>query len=363
MPDNAGKAGRIELEEKAISLRKLTEINPHNEEYLRSYAEVLIQLQRDIRADHVLGQLHQILIKQDKAAEAEEVESLRQSIISASSSAQFGVFLKRAAEQASILSRPKRLQLAEGDYLFHEHDDGSDVFLLIDGELCAWQHYPDHDQPVLLCNLRPGSIAGDIAYFHDGKRCADLLASQPSTLLKFSSKQFSRLLLEQPDLQDAWQQYAEMRNRMFLLSMNGMLASTPENMRLYLAQHSEIKKLSTFSVLAKEGEPIESVDLVVSGLLRRIVEGHTGDSHIFTSINPGQLCGWEASMHGHTGFSSDTNLTSLIAMDPTTLISIPMAVFQEVLELHPPLRVTVSRNIHQYVSNTLSTLRNIDNIE
>ncbi len=350
------------LEQKAASLHKLTEINPHDESYLRAYAEVLIQLQREARADHILDRLHKLLLKQDKTAAAEEIQALRQTVMKASQSIQFSTFLRQAGKKTSLFRRPKRLHLDEGEYLFHQDDEDGDVFLLCEGELCVWKHFPNHDQPLLVDHLKDGAIAGDIAYFYDGKRCVDVMASQPSTLLKFSSKHISRLLLEEPDLQQAWQKDAEIRRRKFILSMNAMLAALPESMRLYLAQHVEIKNQETFSVVAREGSPIESVDLVVSGLLRRIVEAHTGDSHIFTSIKPGHIYGWEASLHGHTGFSSDTNLTSLIAMEPTTLISIPMPIFQEVLELHPPLRAAVSRNIHQYVSETLSTLRNIDTI-
>jgi len=352
-----------EIEVRAERLQKLTEIKPNNERYLRDYAEVLIQLGQHMRADHILDRLHKLLIKMDKNDEADEVLQLRHTALESSQALSISKFLQQAGDHASMFQKPKRIRLEEGEYLFKQGNNGCDIFLICDGEFSAWKHFDNSEKPVLVGNWKAGRVVGDIGYFYDGERSVDLLANQTSELLRFSQKNISRLLLAYPDLEEQWRQQAETRRRMLLLSMNSMLAGLPENMRSFLAEHSEITTYKMFSVVAKEGQTIESVELVISGVLRRIVEGHSGDSHIFTSITPGQLIGWEASMHGHTGFSSNINLTSLIAMEPTTLIRIPMPVFQEILEIHPPLRVAVSRNIHTYVSDTLSTLRNIDDIK
>ncbi len=352
-----------DLEARAASLRKLTELNPDNPDYLRSYAEVLMQLGHSVHADFILERLAGLLSRQGKEDQAREIQTLRETVRKDDRSRRLIHALEQAAETASFLQRPKTVMLREGEYLLRQGEPSSDVYLLQEGELCAWCSFPGQNKPVLVGHIRARSVVGDIAYFMDGKRSADLLASSDCRLLKFPVKTFSRLLLADAGLQESWQRHAEIRLRMLKLCMNPMLAAVPENLRFYLAEHAISQHFATFAIIASEGKPIEWVDMVVSGLVRRIVEGHTGDSHIFTAIRPGELAGWEASMHGHSGFSSDTHLTSLIAMEDTELIRIPMEIFREVLDLHPPLRTTVSRNIHSYVSETLSSLRRIGRIE
>lgn len=349
-----------ELERRAARYEQLCHIYPNEPKHLRRYAEVLLQLGREFQADHILDRLQKLLIQAGRQQEAEELKKLRQTAIRTPHlQEQPSPLLRFVDKKRGWFAAHKRTRISEGEYLLRQGEKNEDMYVLLEGGLSVWVQAERQPEPHLVCHLKQGATVGEMAFLHGESRCADVLANQDSELIRLPRKMVSRLFLEHPEVEQEIRREAELRRKMTIITTNAILAQAPANLRRYLAHDAQMRCYPAFGAIARESEPIEELGVVVSGLVRRIVEDYSGDSHIFESIKPGHMIGWEAAVKDHSGFSSDTHLTSLIATEDCHILFIPMARFHEVLDMHPPLKVALCEEVNAYLSGTLSAIRNI----
>jgi len=77
-------------------------------------------------------------------------------------------------------------------------EPGDAMYLIMDGELRA--RTMSGAKETILATFGPGEFFGDMSLFDHGPRSADVVANADSTLLKFSTAAFNRLMVEAPDL-------------------------------------------------------------------------------------------------------------------------------------------------------------------
>jgi hypothetical protein len=86
--------------------------------------------------------------------------------------------------------KPRRQSLSQGETLVRQGDEGSDVFLVLDGILSV---EIDGEQ---VAELGPGAIVGERAAFEGGRRTATLTATTPCRVAIFDLEQADRERLE-----------------------------------------------------------------------------------------------------------------------------------------------------------------------
>jgi CRP-like cAMP-binding protein len=72
------------------------------------------------------------------------------------------------------------------------------MYLILEGELRVRQM--SNGKETVLVTLHAGEFFGDISLFDHGPRSADVVANNPSVLLKVSTTNFQRLVQEAPEL-------------------------------------------------------------------------------------------------------------------------------------------------------------------
>ena len=77
-------------------------------------------------------------------------------------------------------------------------DHGDAMYLVLEGELRAFVVIDGKE--TTLSTLAVGDCFGEVSLLDQGPRSADVVANQPSTLLKLSAESFARLLREAPAL-------------------------------------------------------------------------------------------------------------------------------------------------------------------
>jgi CRP-like cAMP-binding protein len=77
-------------------------------------------------------------------------------------------------------------------------EPGEAMFLILEGELRA--RTMSGGKETILATFGPGDFFGEMSLFDHGPRSADVVANVDSTVLKFSSTAFNRLVQEAPDL-------------------------------------------------------------------------------------------------------------------------------------------------------------------
>lgn len=98
-----------------------------------------------------------------------------------------------AAEREHFIASARPLSFRAGEPIFFMGDAGTSMMLVQTGEVRI--SYPSPDgRAVLLSELKPGAVFGEIALLDGGERSADAIASTACTLLVFERHTFTDLL-------------------------------------------------------------------------------------------------------------------------------------------------------------------------
>lgn len=114
--------------------------------------------------------------------------------------------VRRFAERYFGMSLPETYldqfeicSVAGGEWLFHQGDDGSSLYLLVRGRLHVFRQDPG-EQDVLLGEVVPGESVGEVGLLSGEKRSAGVRAIRDSLLLKIDRKSFEQLSASHPAL-------------------------------------------------------------------------------------------------------------------------------------------------------------------
>jgi len=102
------------------------------------------------------------------------------------------------AQLERLLSFLETQRVQQWSVIVKQGEPGEAMYLILDGELRARTDVGGKE--TILATLGPGDFFGDMSLFDHGPRSADVVANVDSTVLKFSTASFNRLMLEAPDL-------------------------------------------------------------------------------------------------------------------------------------------------------------------
>jgi CRP-like cAMP-binding protein len=88
--------------------------------------------------------------------------------------------------------------LSQWSVVVKQGEPGDAMYLILDGELRA--RTMSGATETILATFGPGDFFGDMSLFDHGPRSADVVANVDSTVLKFSTAAFDRLVREAPEL-------------------------------------------------------------------------------------------------------------------------------------------------------------------
>jgi len=99
-----------------------------------------------------------------------------------------------------LVAALKTTAVAGGDWLFHEGDDGSTLYLLVHGRLQVWTETSDRQPLRLLGEVTAGESVGEIGLLTGEKRSAGVRAIRDSLLISIDREAFERLAVSHPSL-------------------------------------------------------------------------------------------------------------------------------------------------------------------
>ena len=91
-------------------------------------------------------------------------------------------------------------EVAGGDWLFRQGDDGSSLYLLLRGRLHVLSENADHEAPHLLGEVVPGESVGEVGLLSGERRSASIRAIRDSLLIRISRSSFEHLSVTHPML-------------------------------------------------------------------------------------------------------------------------------------------------------------------
>jgi diguanylate cyclase (GGDEF)-like protein len=114
--------------------------------------------------------------------------------------ARVGVFSLLTEEEIDLLSpHLSRVELGAGEVLFHEGDQGNDLYILAEGAAAASIRLPDGETREI-ARFAPGDFFGEMSIFDQAPRSATCAAVEASALLSLSRDAFTGVIGEHPGI-------------------------------------------------------------------------------------------------------------------------------------------------------------------
>ncbi len=99
---------------------------------------------------------------------------------------------------SAVLDGAARVTLAGGEWLFRQGDDGGAVYIVERGRIEVVAEPPGRE-PVVIRELGPGAVVGELALLSGGSRSASVRARRDTALLRVDGEAFESLLQANPD--------------------------------------------------------------------------------------------------------------------------------------------------------------------
>ena len=110
------------------------------------------------------------------------------------------LFQELSLDEISILDQYLGLlELAKGDTVFDEGENGGFVCFVVNGELEVLKHSPNGESS-LITKLGKGQAIGEMALIDELPRSATVKAHSPSSLTVLSRKDFEELTAQSPEI-------------------------------------------------------------------------------------------------------------------------------------------------------------------
>ena len=224
------------------------------------------------------------------------------------------------------------VSLKNGETLIKQDDDADGLFIVISGALQAIQK-KENKERVVLGNITPKMVVGEMQVLTGGKRTADIIATEDSLLIKLSKNGFETLVSNAGQIIKRMDEVIRQRLR------HGQLAEIIPKLfgPLDDAIIEEIEKdiewiyLKRGEYLCHQGERGESMFIVINGLLMAEITDQCGRRRVVGEINRGETIG------EMTIFNHDIRNASVYAYRNSDVVKISRPVFDSLSKKYPQI--------------------------
>ncbi len=180
------------------------------------------------------------------------------------------LFQSLPAELREPLSGAARLMTSlAGDRIVRQGSRTTELYLLISGQVGVYRRDPETRGTELLLRLGPGSVFGEAGFFLDQERTADIVALERAVLV-----QIQRPAAFRPNESAA--SHDVFRKKIWasqVLSDHSLFRSLPSEAILHVLNFSEAVTVPPRHPIMREGEPSDSLWLLVQGAAAVNVSG------------------------------------------------------------------------------------------
>jgi len=101
-------------------------------------------------------------------------------------------------ELLQILSKLKKQELADGEYLLKEKEPGNCLYILVKGKLIVTTL--DKNEEKIVAYIRPGEVVGELSIFSNEPRSASVKSLYPSVVMRLEREDFKAISFENPSI-------------------------------------------------------------------------------------------------------------------------------------------------------------------
>ena len=233
--------------------------------------------------------------------------------------------------------------LAAGEQLFAFGEVGDAMYIVVDGGLQAL--IPGKDgESIAIAELGPHRIIGEIQLLTGGTRTATVRALTPARLIRFKRAIVDRLAETAPEaLAEIHAMILRrLRENQLAVILTGYFGVLPRDELHEIESLAEWRHLGQGQALFREGDPADSLFVLVSGSLGAERRQADGTDRLVGRVRPGELVG-EMSL-----LTDDAHSAGVYAIRDAELVRFAKDRFRPLLEKYPRFllqlaRMTISR--------------------
>ena len=239
-----------------------------------------------------------------------------------------------------LLQSTEWVDLPEGQFLWQEGDPADAMYFVVRGQmrvLVGQQSVRKQD----VVTLGPGDMVGEISIICGVRRTAAIQARAPTALIRLPKDAFQKLADQAPQMIEMITTLARKRlERDHLLSvLPSFVSFIDEKARSEVESQLEWIELDRGQVLFREGDPSDSIYLVVIGRLRAYTEAKSGEQKILREIAQGEIV-------GEMGFfTQEARSASICAIRNSTIVRIDRPLFESLIKEHPAIMMAIIRRL------------------
>ena len=227
---------------------------------------------------------------------------------------------------------------AFGAVIVREGDE-ADAFYVLSSVSARVVKQTDHGE-VPLNLLRRGDSFGEMGLLGDSTRMATVRASGPVEALRLDRSVFRTLTERDPSVRVAFQRLADFRAVQNFLRLHSEFDSLPVEGLARIAAALEPVEVEAGETVVREGDPAGPMYVVEEGRLRIFTE-REGTREDLEYLRRGDFFGEMSVLHGAP------RTASVEALTPCRLLSLPPALFEELLARYPAFRARVEERAAQ----------------
>lgn len=238
----------------------------------------------------------------------------------------------------AVIARMEVLDLDDGDTLVRQGDAGDRLYVVLAGSLEVVLESPDRPaQP--LGTMGPGDVIGEIALLAGGERSATVRAHTPARLASLARGDVADLLMAGDEIARPLVELIAARLRRTQLAVHlGRLFGTIELAALRdVEATAEWVELRSGATLYRQGDPGDSVYVLVEGRLRVVAAETGGAESVLYEVGRGETVG-ELALLAHVPRSN-----TAYALRDTTLARFTQQAFEALAARYPAAAMQMTR--------------------
>ena len=238
---------------------------------------------------------------------------------------------------------------AEGTVVCVEGDPADSLYVISSG-VVRISSRDAQGNPLWLTNLGEGEFFGEFGYFADGKRHAEVVATQDAELLQIGRKELGEIVKEFPRVQEVLHRFYKERVLDTILAKSPLFRSLKPEQRRELIEQAAPEFHEPGSFVIQEGDDGNHLFVIKSG----DVEVYTSlkDERIdLATLGPGEIFG-EISIL--TGSPTTANV---VALTRTELVKFSRSEVVRMAEKHPQVAHLLSETKEHRVHETIQRIQ------
>lgn len=223
------------------------------------------------------------------------------------------------------------IQLEKGDVLYAQGDPSDGFFLIREGQLSVTSDWKGEEK--LLAEPGPRQTVGEISLMGDRRRTATARAKQTTVVYKLHRDAFAELTeKDSKAMRKVVRRMADRQQRIrfrTVMRASRIFKDLGEDVLTDLESEMKLRTVASGETLCRQGEPADSLFVVISGRLRIWLNRVGGGSLFLNEVGPGDSVGEMGVI------TASPRAADVRAIRDTTVAEMPKEAMEKLLRKYP----------------------------